>query len=152
MTRWALRHRLALLTAAVVLAVAVLGLAVGAGLLGEQSRARENLRAALTALDEYCLSTSEMEVTRDPERAQEVRGLQLKALAIYERVLGQNPGDAEVRWGACGHTTASPTSWPARSIGPMRSSGHSARRTAYWPCWWPPPRRAFGSARNRPTR
>jgi tetratricopeptide (TPR) repeat protein len=100
-TRWALRHRLAVSTAAVVLALAVIGLAVGAGLLWrEQSRARENLRAALTALDEYCLSTCGMEFTRDPERAQEVRGLQVKALAIYERVLGQNPDDPEVRWGA----------------------------------------------------
>ncbi len=100
-TRWTLRHRSVVSAAALVLAVAVLGLAVGAGLLWrEQSRSRENLRAALTALDEYCLSTSGMEFTRDPERAQEVRGLQLKALAIYERVLVQNPGDPEVRWGA----------------------------------------------------
>ena len=55
---------------------------------------------ALIALDEFCLSTTGLELTRDPERTQELQNLQLKALTIYERMLRQNPGDPETRWAA----------------------------------------------------
>ena len=66
----------------------------------EQIRTRENLRLALIALDEFCLSTTGPELTRDPERTQELQNLQLKALTIYERMLRQNPGDFAPRWAA----------------------------------------------------
>ena len=99
--RWARRHRLAVGIATTVLALFVLGTAIGVGLLWrEQIRTRENLRVALIALDEFCLSTPGLELTRDPERTQEVQNLQLKALTIYERMLKQNPGDPETRWAA----------------------------------------------------
>jgi eukaryotic-like serine/threonine-protein kinase len=99
--RWAGRHRAGVLATAVVLAVVLGGLAVGLALLWkEQAKTRGNLRVALVALDEFCLSINGMEVTRDPERMQELRALQRKALAIYERVLLQNPNDPEARWAA----------------------------------------------------
>ncbi len=99
--RWVRRNRFAMAIATTVLALFVLGTAVGVGLLWrEQIRTRENLRVALVALDEFCLSTTGPELTRDPERTQEVQNLQLKALTIYERMLRQNPGDSETRWAA----------------------------------------------------
>jgi tetratricopeptide (TPR) repeat protein len=99
--RWARRNRAAVTVAATVLALFLMGSAVGVGLLWrEQVRTRENLRVALLALDEFCLSTTGIELTRDPERTQEVQSLQLKALTIYERMLRQNPGDPETRWAA----------------------------------------------------
>ena len=99
--RWARRHKAAVAIATTVLALFLLGTAVGVALLWrEQIRTRENLRVALTALDEFCLSTTGIELTRDPERTQEVQDLQLKALTIYERMLRQNPGDPEARWAA----------------------------------------------------
>jgi tetratricopeptide (TPR) repeat protein len=99
--RWARRHKVAVGIATTVLALFVLGTAIGIGLLWrEQVRTRENLRLALIALDEFCLSTTGLELSRDPERTQEVQTLQLKALTIYERMLQQNPGDPETRWAA----------------------------------------------------
>ena len=99
--RWVRRNRFAMTIATTVLALFVLGTALGVGLLWrEQVRTRENLRVALIALDEFCLSTTGPELTRDPERTQEVQNLQLKALTIYERMLRQNPGDPETRWAA----------------------------------------------------
>ena len=84
-----------------MLALFLLGTAIGVTLLWrEQIRTRENLRVALTALDEFCLSTTGLEPTRDPERTQEIQNLQLKALTIYERMLRQNPGDPEAQWAA----------------------------------------------------
>jgi eukaryotic-like serine/threonine-protein kinase len=99
--RWARRNRAAVSVATVVLALFLLGTGVGVALLWrEQVRTRENLRVALTALDEFCLSTTAVELTRDPERTQEAQDLQLKALTIYERMLRQNPSDPEARWAA----------------------------------------------------
>ena len=99
--RWARRNKIAVAIATAVLALFLLGTAIGVGLLWrEQVRTRENLRVALIALDEFCLSTTGLELTRDPERTQEVQNLQLKALTIYERMLRQNPGDPEARWAA----------------------------------------------------
>ena len=90
--RWARRHKVAVGIATTVLALFVLGTAIGVGLLWrEQVRTRENLRVALIALDEFCLSTTGLELTRDPERTQEVQNLQLKALTIYERMLQPEP-------------------------------------------------------------
>ena len=99
--RWARRNKAAVAIATAVLALFLFGTAMGVGLLWrEQVRTRENLRVALIALDEFCLSTTGLELTRDPERTQEVQNLQLKALTIYERMLRQNPGDPETRWAA----------------------------------------------------
>ena len=99
--RWVRRNRSAMAIATTILALFVLGTAIGVGLLWrEQVRTRENLRVALIALNEFCLSTTGPELTRDPERTQEVQNLQLKALTIYERMLRQNPGDPETRWAA----------------------------------------------------
>ena len=99
--RWARRHKVALALAATVLALFLLGTAIGVGVLWrEQIRTRQNLRVALTALDEFCLSTTGEELNRDPERTQELQNLQLKALKIYETMLRQNPGDREARWAA----------------------------------------------------
>ncbi len=99
--RWARRNKVAVASATTVLALLLVGTAIGVGLLWrEQVRTRENLRVALIALDEFCLSTTGLELTRDPERTQEIQNLQLKALTIYERMLRQNPGDTEAQWAA----------------------------------------------------
>ena len=99
--RWARRHRISVGIAATVLSLFVLGCLLGAVLIWrEQVRTRENLRVALLALDEFCLSTIGSELTRDPEQTQEVQNLQLRVLGIYERMLRQNPGDLETRWSA----------------------------------------------------
>jgi eukaryotic-like serine/threonine-protein kinase len=101
LVRWARRNKAAVAIAVGILALFAGGSAVGVGLLWrEQVRTRENLRMALTALNEFCLSTTRIELTRDPERTQEVRDLQLKALTIYEQMLLQNPSNSEARWAA----------------------------------------------------
>ena len=95
------RHRVAVATSVVVLTVAALGLAAGAiSLWREQARTHENLLLALTALDEFCLATSGVELPREPERMQEIQDLQLQALGIYERILRQNPDNPDARWSA----------------------------------------------------
>ena len=94
--RWARRNKVTVAIATTVLSLFLLGTAIGVGLLWrEQIRTRENLRLALIALDEFCLSTTGPELTRDPERTQQLQTLQLKALTIYERMLRQNPGDRD---------------------------------------------------------
>ena len=99
--RWRRRNKVTVAIATTVLSLFLLGTAIGVGLLWrEQIRTRENLRLALIALDEFCLSTTGPELTRDPERTQELQNLQLKALTIYERMLRQNPGDRDARWAA----------------------------------------------------
>jgi hypothetical protein len=99
--RWARRNRAAVTIATVVLALFLIGTGAGLALVWrEQVRTSEILRVALTTLDEFCLSTSSAEFTRDPTRAQEVQDLQIRALAIYERKLLGAPGDYETRWAA----------------------------------------------------
>ncbi len=59
LARWARRNRAAVAIAMTVLALFLVGAGVGVGLLWrEQVRTRENLRVALIALDEFCLSTT----------------------------------------------------------------------------------------------
>ena len=100
-SRWARRNRGGVAFALTVVALFLLGTTVGLGFLWrEQVRTRENLRVALIALDEFCLSTTGLELTRDPERVQDVQDLQLRALTIYERMLRENPADREARWAA----------------------------------------------------
>jgi serine/threonine protein kinase len=106
--RWARRHRGAVASAAAVLVLAVVCLAAGTLLLWrekqrtgrEQARTRENLRLALRALDGFGLVADEMDFSRDPERAQAVRRLQLDALAVYGRLARENPADPQARWAA----------------------------------------------------
>ena len=100
-SRWIRRHPAASATAAMVLILAVAGLSVGSALLWrEQRRTRGNLELALQALDEFGLANGEVGLGRDPERTQELLGLQLNSIRIYERLIRQNPADPEPRWGA----------------------------------------------------
>ncbi len=111
--RWARRNKVAVSIAAVVLALFLVGAGVGVGLLWrEQVRTRENLRVALIALDEFCLSTTGLELTRDPERTQAVQDLQLKALTIYERMLRETRATPRPDGPRRGPSTGSPISWP----------------------------------------
>ena len=115
-------NKVAVAIATTVLSLFLLGTAIGVGLLWrEQIRTRENLRVALIALDEFCLSTTGPELTRDPERTQELQNLQLKALTIYERMLRQNPGDRERDGPPPVPSTGSPISWPDLPASPRPS-------------------------------
>jgi hypothetical protein len=101
--RWARRHRTAMMASAVVVALAMAGLTVGTILLWrergrtslQQAQTRENLGLALEALDHFSRTAVEGDYSRDPERAEQVQALQLDAVAIYRRLIRQNPGD---RW------------------------------------------------------
>jgi serine/threonine protein kinase/tetratricopeptide (TPR) repeat protein len=98
--RWARRHKTAVATAAVVLILTVVGMTTSSILLWRgESRTKAHLQLALKALDDFALSTSEMDFTRDPELAQEIEKLQLNALGLYEGLNRQNPTDPEARWG-----------------------------------------------------
>lgn len=103
--RWGRRHRAGITAAAAVLIVAMMGLAVGAAVLGREQRqtaralveARENFALAREAVDEYCTRVAKEQLLNEPGmeglRAQLLRA----AVAFYERFTSRHAGDPALR-------------------------------------------------------
>jgi tetratricopeptide (TPR) repeat protein len=104
-TKWSRRHRWAVVSAMVVLCLALSGLTFALAVIWreqgrtehERRRLATNLTLALKALDEVVLPFVEDELPRDPRREAKDRVLLEKALGFYEEFARSNADDPSLR-------------------------------------------------------
>jgi serine/threonine protein kinase/tetratricopeptide (TPR) repeat protein len=111
--RWGRRHRTAVATAALVICLGVVGLAVSTVRIWEEMqrtdlalrheetqrlRAQANVELAIEALDYLYLRVVERRTRHDPYFEREDRELMKNALGFYERFANQNGNHERLRW------------------------------------------------------
>jgi serine/threonine protein kinase/Flp pilus assembly protein TadD len=97
--RWSRRHRSVVVTAVVLLVLAVLGLAVSTALIWrEQARAEARSQQARRAVDEMYTEVAEQWLDQEPHMEEVQRRFLLKALRFYEEFAAEQHGrDPAVR-------------------------------------------------------
>jgi serine/threonine protein kinase/Flp pilus assembly protein TadD len=89
-SKWSRRHRLVVATAAVLLVMVVIGMAVSTGLIWrEQARAETRSRQARRAVDEMYSEVAEEWLDQEPHMEEVQRRFLLKALEFYEEFATQ---------------------------------------------------------------
>jgi tetratricopeptide (TPR) repeat protein len=97
-TKWSRRHRSVVVAAVVLLVVAVIGLAVGTGLIWrEQARAEARSRQARRAVDEMYTEVAERWLDEEPHLEEVQRRFLLSALQFYEEFAAERGTDPAVR-------------------------------------------------------
>jgi serine/threonine protein kinase/Flp pilus assembly protein TadD len=97
-TKWSRRHRPVVVAAVVLLVVAVIGLAMGTGLIWrEQARAEARSRQARRAVDEMYTEVAEQWLDEEPHLEEVQRRFLLSALRFYEEFAAERGTDPAVR-------------------------------------------------------
>ena len=95
--RWMKRHKAAVAATAGGLVLAVAGLVTGNVILwNEKSRTRDNLEAALHAIDRHHVYLGEEGLSTNPEKAQSILDELRADLGLYESLIRQNPQSRQV--------------------------------------------------------